>query len=463
MIVELDRLGNATLNNNEVNVKTFTETSIITNDYVFDIANEVLIYGENKIDLKKIIGSTNEYESKDILIDENTDEGKRSVMSNACIFSLISMCIWCLALLVILSIFNYQYTIPFILYNVSCIFIVLSNSITRGTGNLKLYSISNFILSAITLILNVVFIAVIKLGVNGLLYSTVVANTVTSIFLFIKQKLYKYINFKYVTKAKLKEMITYSYPLVPNNIGWSIINISDRIFITGFLGSSANGIYAMANKFPNIMNTFSTFFFTAFKENASKAVKNEDYVEYYNNIQEIVHNAFIAISLMLITVMPFIFNIFINKAYSDSYNYIPILVIALYYGNMSGFYGSLFVAFKETKLIGKSTVVGAIINIAINLLLIKISSIYIAVISTLLSNYIVNLYRKKKIDKYIKLSSIKNYYISIGILVAATILFYFKSTIINILSLILCIIYCFIINKGLIKDILSILKAKISN
>lgn len=74
LIVELDRLGNATLNNNEVNVKTFKETIINTSDYTFDIANEVLIYGENKIDLKKIIGSTNEYESKDILVDENPND-----------------------------------------------------------------------------------------------------------------------------------------------------------------------------------------------------------------------------------------------------------------------------------------------------------------------------------------------------------------------------------------------------
>lgn len=73
LIVELDKLGNATLYNNEVNLKTFNETSIITNDYIFDIANEILIYGDNKIDLKKIIGSTNEYMSKDILVDENTD------------------------------------------------------------------------------------------------------------------------------------------------------------------------------------------------------------------------------------------------------------------------------------------------------------------------------------------------------------------------------------------------------
>ena len=145
-------------------------------------------------------------------------------------------------------------------------------------------------------------------------------------------------------------MVKYSYPLVPNSVGWSIINISDRIIVTFVLGSSENGIYAMANKFPNIMNTFSGFFFTAFKENASKVIKKKDYEDYYNNILNIVHNSFITISLLLITIIPFVFNIFIKKGYIEAYDYIPILVIALYYGNMSGFYGSLFVAFKEAGM-----------------------------------------------------------------------------------------------------------------
>ena len=74
LLVDLDKLGNATLYNNEVNLKTFVETSIITGDYTFDVANEVLIYGDNKIDLKKIIGSTNEYSPDDLLVNE-TDDG----------------------------------------------------------------------------------------------------------------------------------------------------------------------------------------------------------------------------------------------------------------------------------------------------------------------------------------------------------------------------------------------------
>lgn len=397
------------------------------------------------------------------LIDENTKKGKQKVMSNACLYSILSMLVWCFILFTILSIIKYKYTLVFILYIASCIFISLTNSITRGMSKLKIYSLSNFILSIITIILNILFIAYFKLGVNGLLYSTIIANMITSLFVFFKLKIYSYVGFKYIDKQKLIEMIKYSYPLVPNNIGWSIINISDRIIITLFLGSSANGIYAMSNKFPNIMNTLSSYFFIAFKENASKAIKNDNHDKYYNNIEKIVHNLFIAISLLLITVIPFIFNIFINKAYNEAYLYIPILVIALYYGNMSGFYGSLFVAYKDTKIIGKSTVIGAILNIVINIILIKFIGIYAAVISTLLSNYIVNLYRKKETKKYLKLTKINNYYISIVLLITVSIIYYLNITLINIISLLTAILFSYIINRDLINSFIYMLKEKKKN
>lgn len=395
------------------------------------------------------------------LIDEETDSGKKKVMSNACVYSILSMIVWCSILFIILSIFKYKYTLVFILYIISCIFITLTNSITRGLSKLKLYSLSNFVLSAITIILNVLFIAYFKFGVNGLLYSTIIANTITSFFIFFKLKIYSYIKFKLVNKNKLIEMVKYSYPLVPNSIGWSIINISDRIIITIFLGSSSNGIYAMANKFPNIMNTFSGFFFTAFKENASKVIKKKDYEDYYNNVHNLITNSFISISLLLITIIPFIFNIFINKSFNEAYMYIPILVIALFYGNMSGFYGSLFVAFKETKLIGKSTIIGAILNIVINILLIKFIGIYAAVISTLASNYIVNFYRKYKTKDYFNLKKVNNYYLSIIMMILVTILYYFKNTYLNILSLLIAIIYSYIINKELLNSFNNLIKEKL--
>ena len=74
LIVELDKMGNATLFNNEVNLKTFEPTTIITSNYTFDIANEQLIIGGQIVDLKKIIGSTNEYTKPEENIGNNEDD-----------------------------------------------------------------------------------------------------------------------------------------------------------------------------------------------------------------------------------------------------------------------------------------------------------------------------------------------------------------------------------------------------
>lgn len=71
LMVDLDKVGNATLTNHKVNLKTFSETVIVTSNYTFDIANEILTYGSDMIDLKKIIGSTNTYTKEDLVPEEN--------------------------------------------------------------------------------------------------------------------------------------------------------------------------------------------------------------------------------------------------------------------------------------------------------------------------------------------------------------------------------------------------------
>lgn len=79
LIVELDKIGNATLINDELNLKTINEIVLDCGAFKFDVANEKLIYGENEIDLKKIGGSTNEYVPKEI--DEKSKDKKVKQLS----------------------------------------------------------------------------------------------------------------------------------------------------------------------------------------------------------------------------------------------------------------------------------------------------------------------------------------------------------------------------------------------
>lgn len=76
LLVELDKAGNAKLSNDKINLKTISPTKLVTSKYTFDIANEILKYGNYEIDLKKIIGSTNEY------TEENEDNNKENGTTN---------------------------------------------------------------------------------------------------------------------------------------------------------------------------------------------------------------------------------------------------------------------------------------------------------------------------------------------------------------------------------------------
>ena len=61
LIIELDKNGNATFANNELNFKAIKPMVLTGSTFNFDIANEKIIYNDNVIDLKNIIGSSNQY------------------------------------------------------------------------------------------------------------------------------------------------------------------------------------------------------------------------------------------------------------------------------------------------------------------------------------------------------------------------------------------------------------------
>lgn len=82
LMIDLDKVGNATLVNHKVNLKAFAATFIVTSNYTFDIANEILTYGSNKIDLKKIIGSSNTYTKEDLIPEENDNSSSNDGVTN---------------------------------------------------------------------------------------------------------------------------------------------------------------------------------------------------------------------------------------------------------------------------------------------------------------------------------------------------------------------------------------------
>lgn len=384
------------------------------------------------------------------LIDCKDDKEKKKVITQTTIYVVISSVIFLLIAMIIGNIVKIKYLSLGIVYIITCVITYLRNSLLRGMGKIGYYTGINFITSIIDIILKVIFIAVLRYGVYGLILSSVIANIVTSLCVFIDLKLYKYISIKEYDKKLMKKMVKYSVPLVPNSLSWAIINLSDRVVISSMINTGANGIYSMAYKFPNMMDTIYRFFYTAWQESSARAINDKDKDEFFSNIYIVLNKIMFSASIGMIVCMPLIFNIFIKQAYQDAYLYIPILVIAIYYNNMAGFYEGIFSGYKDTKIIGKTTIIGAVLNIALDLILINFIGIYAAAISTLVSCMFIYFCRKNKVKKYANLKS-PNLIRGFIILIMTLICYYInQNIIIKILNLIIVVIYVFILNKDLL-------------
>ena len=149
--------------------------------------------------------------------------------------------------------------------------LTLSNSLytisahfSRGIGQSKLFAMSGVVHTILQLGLNILFLAAFSWGIKGYLVASVLANVVTTFFVLIFGKLHIYI-IRNIDKKYLKTMLIYAMPLIPNSIFWWMMQSANRYIILYLLSSADNGLYAVANKIPTLITTFSGIFFQAWQ------------------------------------------------------------------------------------------------------------------------------------------------------------------------------------------------------
>ena len=128
----------------------------------------------------------------------------------------------------------------------------------RGLERLLSYAIANIILTFGIAVFNMLFLGVFRMGVKGYLLSYIVAQFVVILFAFITGSVKHTVDNFSLNFDLLKEMVKYSFLLIPTSLMWWIMNSSDRLMVTAMIGVSANGIYAISYKIPSFLTTLST-------------------------------------------------------------------------------------------------------------------------------------------------------------------------------------------------------------
>ena len=376
------------------------------------------------------------------------DSDIKKLMSNNFYILGVSLSIFTLLYIIISSFITIPFRWVVLLDIIVCVLSGNFLQVARGFGKTVDFSISCILTGITTIVSNIVTILVFKLGAEGMIISMALANFVCSLYLFIRLKLYKFIDFKLVDKKLIKSMNKYSIPLIPNGVSWWIVNISDRSIITFVMGAAANGIYAASNKFPTIISSLTGVFNLSWSESAALHINSEDRDEFFSDITNTVFKLFTAMGVGMLACMPFVFPIFIKTKFAEAYNYIPFLVLGTVFNVALCLYSQIYLAKKLSKQVASTTIIGAVINILLNIIFIKKFGLYAASISTAISYFVMMVYRHYDVKKYVNIKIEKGLILKTTLIFTFAIVLYYQTNIyIRLFNLIVVCIYAFITNK----------------
>ncbi|MCC8072502.1 MAG: oligosaccharide flippase family protein, partial [Clostridiales bacterium] len=279
----------------------------------------------------------------------------------------------------------------------------LCQQFVRGSGHVKLFAIDGIIATATTLLFTILFLGPFKWGVTGYIVAIIASDACSIIFFTVTAKLYRYVKPKCQDKSIGAQMLKYCVPLIPTVILWWIINVSDRYMITYFVGSSANGLYTAASKIPNFVILFSQIFIDAWQLSAVDEYDSKGRAEFFTKVFRVYSGGVFAVASALIVFCQLITKILVADSYYESWNYVPILIIATTYSCIVNFLASVYMAEKKSLMSLITAMSGAVTNVILNLILIPKMGANGAAIATVCSFIIVFITRGLNTRKYIKI------------------------------------------------------------
>lgn len=303
-------------------------------------------------------------------------------------------------------------------YTVAVLAFVLASSLRTlciqfalSMGYNKMYAANGIGNTFLNVILNILLLPHFR--ITGYLLANIISDLVLGLLMFVLAKEHRYLlpPFSRRLDRKLsKRMRKYALPLVPQTVCQWIINMSDRYLIIFFISTEANGLYAAANKIPNILLIVANLFADAWQISAVKESDPKQQVDFFSKVLGAYSSIAFIGSSGLIMISKFVMTFMVGKDFFISWRFIPILTLATTFGLLSTFLASVYMLKLRSKNSMMTTMTCAIVNIVLNCILIpvmgRISPFYGALgagIATFISYLVLFLIRAFNTQRYLKI------------------------------------------------------------
>lgn len=297
-----------------------------------------------------------------------------------------------------------EYSLLVLIYILSsgCSTIFMYN--LRGKELLIRFSIGNIINAVTVASMNILFLKVFELRIEGYFLAYIVANVVTMVYAFCAGNVLTTVRNFSIDKKLMLSMLKYSIVLIPNSFMWWVMDSSNRVMLTAISGAAATGMYAIAGKIPSLVSVVSSIFNQAWNYSAIKESDSSDRLAYNNKVFDYLFFAVVVIASGILLVLKPFMSIYVEASYYESWKYTPPLIFGAVILVLSTFLSSTYTVEKDSKGFLISATVGAVTNIVLNFALIPLCGALGAAVSSCLGYTAVFIYRFFDTKKYLKLS-----------------------------------------------------------
>jgi O-antigen/teichoic acid export membrane protein len=221
---------------------------------------------------------------------------------------------------------RYLFEVYFLIYFLQSGVLAIPALFMRAKQESLLFVLIMVIKLFIQVSLNIWFLVVLKMGVVGVLYSTLLADVVIGFYLSVYT--FKRVGFRY-SLSKSKQMIKFGYPFIVVSLSSFALTFSDRYFLNAYSTLATVGIYALAYKFGFLMGALSSDPFERIWEpRRFEIVKQENAGIVFKKVFFYLNLLIVSLSLFISLFVKDGLTLISNRAYHGAYQIVPIVILA---------------------------------------------------------------------------------------------------------------------------------------
>lgn len=273
----------------------------------------------------------------------------------------------------------------------------------QGTEKVQIMMTGSVMCTFLVIVSNLIFLLLLNLGIYGYLFAQMISFSGSAVLMFLLVGGASILGKIKGDRILEKEMMRYGSGMLLYSTSSWINNALDRYYILAMLGTAENGLYGVAYKIPAILTVFQRIFAQAWQMSATKEHEEEDRDVFYSNMFKAYNAVMVIGAAGIILFLKFLAGLMFQKSFFEAWVLVPPLLISVIFGALEGFLGSICLAFKDGKSIGRATGMGALVNIILNYFLIIEFGTMGAAIATLISYFVMFFAAFIMVGKHVKL------------------------------------------------------------